>query len=143
MEQSEQITAKNQLTAAKDLEVAEKDRGLVSLQQRCGSLQTELETVQRKNQHLEVSIYSATILFKHLLCTAITRNLQAGQSISGDLLALKDSHIAALQTELRAKNRMLQARTKVGGSIYITIKDKLTLLLTNKLAHSLTHKSFK
>ena len=41
--------------------------------------------------------------------------LQAGQSVSGDLLALKDSHIAALETELRAKDRMLQARIKVGG----------------------------
>ena len=40
--------------------------------------------------------------------------LQAGQSPSGDLLAVKDAHIAALQTELRRKDRILQANTKVG-----------------------------
>ena len=39
---------------------------------------------------------------------------QAGQSASGDLLAVKDAHIAALQTELRGKDRILQANTKVG-----------------------------
>ena len=43
---------------AKESEVSEKDRGLISLQQRCGSLQTQLETVQRRNQSLEVSGFS-------------------------------------------------------------------------------------
>ena len=43
---------------AKDLEISEKSQSLVSLQQRCGSLQTQLETVQRRNQSLEVSGFS-------------------------------------------------------------------------------------
>ena len=47
--------AKNRLIQAKDSEIVEKDRGLVLLQQRCGSLQTQLETVQKRNQSLEVS----------------------------------------------------------------------------------------
>ena len=42
---------------------------------------------------------------------------QAGQSASGDLLAVKDAHIAALQTELRGKDRILQAKTKVGARL--------------------------
>ena len=42
---------------------------------------------------------------------------QAGQSASGDLLAVKDAHIAALQTELRGKDRILQAKTKVGAGL--------------------------
>ena len=42
---------------------------------------------------------------------------QAGQSASGDLLAVKDAHIAALQTELRGKDRILQAKTKVGTEL--------------------------
>ena len=33
-----EITAKDQLISAKESEISEKDRGLVSLQQRCGSL---------------------------------------------------------------------------------------------------------
>ena len=42
---------------------------------------------------------------------------QADQSASGDLLAMKDAHIAALQTELRGKDRILQAKTKVGAKV--------------------------
>ena len=42
---------------------------------------------------------------------------QAGQSASGDLLAEKDAHIAALQTQLRGKDRILQAKTKVGAGL--------------------------
>ena len=49
---------KDELLAAKESEMPEKDRGLISLQQRCGSLQTQLETVQRRNQSLEVSGFS-------------------------------------------------------------------------------------
>ena len=49
------ITVKERVIATKDSELAEKDGGLVLLQQRCGSLQTQLETVQRRNQSLEVS----------------------------------------------------------------------------------------
>ena len=51
-----QVTeAKNQEIAAKDRQLSEKDSGLSSLQQRCGSLQTQLNTVQRRNESLEVS----------------------------------------------------------------------------------------
>ena len=42
---------------------------------------------------------------------------QAGQSASGDLVAVKDALIAALQTELRGKDRILQAKTKVGAGL--------------------------
>ena len=45
---------------------------------------------------------------------------QAGQSASGGLLAVKDAHIAALQTELRGKDRILQAKTKVGAGLSYT-----------------------
>lgn len=50
-----EIAAKNQLISAKESEILEKDRGLVSLQQRCGLLQTQQEIVQRRIQSLEVS----------------------------------------------------------------------------------------
>ena len=46
------------LISAKELEMTEKDQGLISLQQRCGSLQTQLETVQRRNHSLEVRGFS-------------------------------------------------------------------------------------
>lgn len=39
--------------------------------------------------------------------------LQDSQAASNDLLAVKDAHIAALQTELRAKDRIMQAKAKV------------------------------
>ena len=42
---------------------------------------------------------------------------QAGQSSSVDLLAVKDAYIAALQTELRGKDRILQAKAKVGARL--------------------------
>ena len=51
----EQLSAKNREIAAKDSVISGMNRYLVSLQQRCGSLQTQLETVQRRNQSLEVS----------------------------------------------------------------------------------------
>ena len=54
----DQLKAKDREIEAKESEISEKDRGLVSLQQRCGSLQTQLETVQRRNQSLEVSGFS-------------------------------------------------------------------------------------
>ena len=54
----EQLKAKDELISVKESEVCEKNRSLVSLQQRCGSLQTQLETVQRRNQSLEVSGFS-------------------------------------------------------------------------------------
>ena len=54
----EQLSAKDKEITAKDSEILQKDRGLVSLQQRCGSLQTQLETVQGRNQFLEVSGFS-------------------------------------------------------------------------------------
>ena len=58
-----QVTeAKNQEIAEKDRQLSaqesapsEKDRGLSSLQQRCGLLQTQLDTVQRRNESMEVS----------------------------------------------------------------------------------------
>ena len=53
-----EMAAKDDLISATESEISEKDRGLVSLQQRCGSLQTQLETVQRRNQSLEVSSFS-------------------------------------------------------------------------------------
>ena len=40
----------------------------------------------------------------------------SSQAASGDLLAVKDAHIAALQTELRGK-RILKAKTKVGAGL--------------------------
>ena len=43
---------------AKELDISEKDRGLISLQQRCGSLQTQLETLQKGNQSPEVSCFN-------------------------------------------------------------------------------------
>ena len=42
---------------------------------------------------------------------------QAGQSASDDLLAVKDAHIAALQTELRGKDKILQVKAKVGAGL--------------------------
>ena len=54
----EEKAIKDEVIKAKESEISEKDRGLVSLQQRCGSLQTQLETVQRRNQSLEVSGFS-------------------------------------------------------------------------------------
>ena len=39
--------------------------------------------------------------------------MQARESASRDMLAVKDAHIAALCTELRGKDRMLQAKTRV------------------------------
>ena len=58
----EVLAAKEQefavIIRAKESEISEKDRGFISLLQRCGSLQTQLETVQRRNQSLEVSNFS-------------------------------------------------------------------------------------
>ena len=48
----------DEMLSAKESEISQKDRGLVSLQQRCGSLQAQLETVQRRIQSLEVSGFS-------------------------------------------------------------------------------------
>ena len=42
-----------------------------------------------------------------------TSCMQARESASGDMLALKDAHIDALRTELRGKDRMLQPKTRV------------------------------
>ena len=42
-----------------------------------------------------------------------TSCMQARESASRDMLAVKDAHIAALCTELRGKDRMLQAKTRV------------------------------
>ena len=58
MTAQEEKAIKDEVIKAKESEVSEKDRGLISLQQRCGSLQTQLETVQRRNQSLEVSGFS-------------------------------------------------------------------------------------
>jgi len=41
-----------------DSEILKKDGSFVSLQEKCGSLQTQLETVQQKIQSLEVSSFS-------------------------------------------------------------------------------------
>ena len=41
-----------------------------------------------------------------------TSCMQARESASGDMLAVKDAHIAALRTELRGKDRILQAKLK-------------------------------
>ena len=59
--QKEKAT-KDEVIKAKESEMSEKDRGFISLQQRCGSLQTQLETVQRRNRFLEVSDFSCYIL---------------------------------------------------------------------------------
>ena len=42
-----------------------------------------------------------------------TSYMQARESASRDMLVVKDTHIAALCTELRGKDRMLQANTRV------------------------------
>ena len=42
-----------------------------------------------------------------------TSCMQARESASRDMLAVKDAHIAALCTELRGKDRMVQAKTRV------------------------------
>ena len=52
---SKQLESKTQLLTAKCSEIEERDRGLASLQQKCGSLQTQLEIVQWKSSSLEVS----------------------------------------------------------------------------------------
>ena len=45
--------------------------------------------------------------------TSFLIHLQAGEGASGDKLAVKDAHIAALHTELRGKDRMLHTKTRV------------------------------
>ena len=45
----------DEVIASKDQLLREKDQDFVSLQQKCGLLQIQLESVQRKNQSLEVS----------------------------------------------------------------------------------------
>lgn len=52
------IIAKNRLLEATKSEMSKKDKSFVSLHQKCGSLQTELETVQGKIQSLKVSGFS-------------------------------------------------------------------------------------
>ena len=46
---------KDKVIKTKESEISEKDQGLISLQQRCGSLQAQLETMKRRIQSLEVS----------------------------------------------------------------------------------------
>ena len=58
MAAQEEKAIKDEVIKAKELEISEKDRGLISLQQRCCSLQTQLESVQKRNQPLEVSGFS-------------------------------------------------------------------------------------
>ena len=45
---------------------------------------------------------------------------QASQSASADVVEVKEAHIAALQTELRGKDRLLQAKPKVGNGVSST-----------------------
>ena len=42
---------------------------------------------------------------------------QASQSASTGVVEVKEAHIAALQTELRGKDRLLQAKPKVGAGV--------------------------
>ena len=42
---------------------------------------------------------------------------QASQSATDNLLAVKDAHIAALQTERRGKDKIVQAKIKVGVGV--------------------------
>ena len=42
------MAAKDRLISAKDSEISEKDRGLISLQQRCGSLQTAGDSAEEE-----------------------------------------------------------------------------------------------
>ena len=49
------IAAKDKLISDREAEISEKGEKLVSLEQKCGSLQTQLEIAQRKIQSLEVS----------------------------------------------------------------------------------------
>ena len=45
--------------------------------------------------------------------TSVESETSCMQATSRDMLAVKDAHIAALCTELRGKDRMLQAKTRV------------------------------
>ena len=45
---------------------------------------------------------------------------QASQSASAGVVEVKEAHIAALQTELRGKDRLLQAKPKVGAGVSST-----------------------
>ena len=47
-----------------------------------------------------------------------TSCMQASESASRDMLAVKDAHIAALCTEMKGKDRMLKAKTRVCTSPY-------------------------
>ena len=59
-----QLTSKEELISVMVSEIAEKDGGLASLQERCGSLQTQLQTVQSRMQALEVT-------HNHKLCAIL------------------------------------------------------------------------
>ena len=50
-----------------------------------------------------------------------TSCMQAKEDASRDILAVKDAHIAALCTELRGKDRMLQAKTRVCTPPYYAV----------------------
>ena len=50
---------KDEMLVAKESKMSEKDRDLVSIQQKCDSLQSQVETFQRMNQSLEVSVLMA------------------------------------------------------------------------------------
>ena len=66
----ELISANEELTLVQESEIEEKDGGLASLQERCGSLQTQLQTVQSRMQASEVTHSTST-------ACAITHNVCA------------------------------------------------------------------
>ena len=45
---------------------------------------------------------------------------QASQSASAGVVEVKEAHIAALQTEMKGKDRLLQAKPKVGAGVSST-----------------------
>ena len=69
------------------------------------------EVCQGKDEVMAVK--EQEIVVKDQIITEKDRQLSAQQSASRDMLAVKDGHIAALCTELRGKDRILQAKTRV------------------------------
>ena len=56
------------MIAAKELEIADKDRSLISLQQTCATLQTQLSSLWNRIQALEVSIVGQLVEIVQLMC---------------------------------------------------------------------------
>ena len=53
---------------------------------------------------------------------------QTAERVSADMVAVKDAHIAALHTQLRGKDRILQAKGKVKTALYKVLYAVLGLI---------------